>query len=263
MIKVPQTLAAETTEALNALIAESDRIRDWDSSEILTLRRAAEKLQKVDARQAFICLGSIAAICGNLEALHEHFQKALQLPDESQTKAEYFVSLANAGLYSKAHELGKWLLEPRRGFFPRTWERAVSVGLAREVWNRLSDAKRTFPELSDVDFSVVGAAAAVMQERQLSDHSIASVFDLMGEIQRTHGIMFAGSMISSLKVMRPPEDPPYLFLTISLDANVSEVQAMNRKLASLVVERLSGGAFPQGLVATFAKAFTARIRATA
>ena len=263
MIKVPQTLANETVEALNALINESDRFRDWNAAEIQTLVRAIEKLQKVDARQAFVRLGSLAAICGNVDGVLEYHRKALLLPGAPETKHEFWLSLGNAGLYGKTQEIGSWLLDPKRGFFPKVWQSAVSLGQVLEVWDRLPDAKKTYPDLSQVDFSAVENAVAVMGAHGLSDKAIVSVLDLMGEIQRAHRIMFSGELVSILRVMRPPEDPAYLYFAIPLDASVDEIHAMNRELAKLVVERLPEGAFPQGMVAAFAKAYLIELRAAA
>jgi hypothetical protein len=263
MIIVPQTLASETVEALNALINESDRFRDWNASEIQTLVRAIEKLQKVDAREAFVRLGALAAICGNVEGVLEYFRKALLLPGAPATKHEFWASLVNAGLYGKAQEIGSWLLDPKRGFFPKVWQLAVSSGQVLDVWNRLPDAKKTYPDLSQIDFSAIENAVAVMGTNGLSDQDIVSVLDLLGEIQRAHRIMFSGRLVSILKVIRPPEDPAYLYLTMPLDASVDEIHAMNRELARLVVERLPEGAFPQGMVAAFAKAYLTELRAAA
>jgi len=263
MDNVPQTLATEAVDALNALIEESDRFRDWNAPEIQTLVRTLEKLQKVDAREAFIRFGAIAAICGNVDGVFEYYKKALLLPGAPETKHEFWVSLANVGLYSKAQEIGSWLLEPKRGFFQKVWERAVAMGHVLDVWNRLSDAKKTYPDLSQVDFSTVENAAALMEARGLSDQDIVSVLDLMGEIQRAHRIMFSGRLVSILRVMRPPDDPAYLYFAIPLEVSVSEIHAMNRELARLVVERLSDGAFPQGMVASFTKAYRIELLAAA
>jgi len=263
MIIVPQTLATEVGDALNALIKESDRFRNWDDAKVQTVFRAIEKLQKVEAREAFVRFGALAAICGNVDDMVAYYHKALLLPGEVGTKHEFWVSLANAGLYSKAQEIGSWLLDPRRGFFPKVWQQAVSLGKVLEVWNRLSDARRTYPDLSQVDFSTVENAVAVMGAHGLSDQDIGSVLDLMGEIQRAHRIMFSGGLVSILRVMRPPEDPAYLYFAMPLDASVDEIHAMNRELARLVVERLPEGAFPQGMVAAFAKAYLIELRAAA
>ncbi len=263
MIIVPKTLATEVSDALNVLIKESERFRNWDDAEVQTVFLAIKKLQKVDAREAFVRFGSLAAICGNVDEMLSYFHKALLLPGEAETKHEFFASLGNAGLYSKAQEIGSWLLDPKRGFFPKVWQRAVSMGKILEVWNRLADAKKTYPDLSQVDFSNVENAVAVMGARGLSDQDIASVLDLMGEIQRKHRIMFSGGLISILKIIRPPEDPAYLYFAMPLDASVDEIHAMNRELAGLVVERLPEGAFPQGMVATFAKACPIELRAAA
>jgi len=263
MIKVPQTLSAETAGALNALISESDRFKDWNSAEIQTLVRAVEKLQKVDAREAFVRFGALAAICGDVDGVFEYYKKALLLPDVLETKHEFWTSLLNAGLYGKAQEIGSWLLDAKRGFFQKVWQQAVAAGQVLEVWNRLSDAKRTYPELSELDFSSVENAVAVMRAHGLTDSDIGSVLDLMGEIQRAHSIMFSGVFVSILRVMRPPEDPPYIYFTIQLDASVDEIHALNRELARLVVERLPEGSYPQGMVASFAKAYSVELRAAA
>ena len=262
MSQIPDTLTQEVVKTLNALIATSDRFRDWDSLEIQSLLAAIRKLQKVDARSAFVRFGGVAAICGNVEALLDYYGKALQHPDELETKHEFWVSLGNAGLYKEASQLGTWLLDPRRGFFPKIWDRAVSMGQVLETWNRLSDATKTYPGLNDLDFSLLQLAASVMTQRNLTDEEIISVFALVGEVQRAHRIMFAGPRPSYLKVMRPPEDPPYLYFTVPLAANVAEIHAMNRELTKLIVEKLPTGAFPSGMVVGFTKAH-AELRAAA
>lgn len=254
MTAAPQTLETEVGEAINALLHRSDRFRNWNDPEVQAVIRMIEKLQKVDARQAFVRFGCIAAICGNVDDIFSYYQKALRLPGEAETKHEFWASLGNAGLYSRAQEIANWLLDPRRGFFPKVWQRAVSLGNLLEVWNRLSEAKKTYPDLCQVDFSTLESAVAVMEANGLKDGDIIAVLDLAGEIQRTNRIMFAGALVSILKVMRPPEDPAYLYFTIPLDTSVEEIHAMNRHLAKLVVEKLSDGAFPQGVVASFAKA---------
>lgn len=263
MINVPQTIAIETADALNALLRESEKFRNWNDSEVQSLVRMIEKLQKVDARVAFVRFGALAAICGNVNDVFAYYDKALRLPDELETKHEYWTSLGNAGLYSKAQEIGSWLLDPKRGFFPKVWQHAVGLGQILEVWNRLPDAKKTYPELSRVDFASVESAAGIMAANGLSDQDIGLVYDLIGEIQRAHRIMYSGKLVSILKVMRPPEDPAYLYFTIPLNASVDEIHAMNRELARLVVERLPEGAFPQGMVASFAKAHPVEILAAA
>ncbi|SRR6266536_225403 len=263
MTRVPQTLADETVDALNALIDGSDRFRDWNAFEIQTLVRAIEKLRKVDAKQAFARLGALAAICGNVDGALEYYRKALLLPGEAETKHEFWVSLGNAGLYAKAREIGSWLLEPKRGFFSKVWQAAVSLGQLLEVWHCLPEAKKTYPDLSQIDFSVLEDAVGVMETHGLSDQAIVSVLDLMGEIQRAHRIMFSGKLVTILKIMRPPEDPAYLYLTIPLDIGVEEIHAMNRDLAGLVVARLPEGTFPQGMVATFSRAHLKDLRAAA
>jgi hypothetical protein len=264
MINLTQTKADETAKALNALVQESDRFRDWGTIEVRAFVRELEKLQKVDAGRAFILFGAFTAICGKVDEVSEYFSKALRLANDSHTRGEFWKSFVNVGLYGKAHEIGTWLLEPNRGFFPSFWQMAISTGQLRATWNRLSDAKKTYPEeLSQADFSMLESAIAVMDASGLDDHDVASVFDLMGEIQRTHRIMFAGQFASKLRVMRPPDDEPYLYFTIPLNASISEIHAMNRELAKLIVERLPDGAFPRGITASFSKAAPAALRSAA
>ena len=263
MINLPQTRAADITATLNALIDESDRFRDWNNHQIRALVRELEKLQKVDAKAAFVLFGSLAAICGKVDDVFDSFRKALRLPGEPDAEHEFWTSLGNIGLHSKSSEYGSSLLEPKRGFFPTIWRKAVSRGQLREVWNRLPEAMKTYPDLSKEDFSTLERSIAVMEEHDLSDEDIISVLDLMGEIQRAQGIMFSGRLVSTLQVVRPPDDAPYLYLTIQLDASVSEIHAMNRELARLVVEKCRDGAFPQGVVASFTKVETKDLRAAA
>lgn len=259
MNPVPQTLFNEIGDALNAIILQSDKFRNWEDPEIQSIVNAIDKLKKVDARAAFTRLGAVAAICGRVDDVLAYYAKARLLPDLEATKREFYTSMCNAGLYVEAYEIGNWLLDPKRGFFPALWKRAACFGQILEVVNRLADAKKTYLELSKEDFSVVDSAATVMRSRGLSDQDIGAVFGLMGVIQRKHGIMFAGYFGSVIKVVRPPEDQPYIYMTIPLDESVEFVHSMNRDLTKLVVEKLPNGAFPQGLVMSFAKAETEKL----
>jgi hypothetical protein len=263
MIKVPQTTSNEAAEAVNALIRESDRFRDWNAVEVQVLVRTMQKLQKVNATEAFIRLGSLSAITGDVDGVRDYYKKALYLSGAAEMKREFWASLGNIGLYSEAREIGSSLLDPKKGFFSKIWRLAVSMGQVLEVWDRLPEARKIYPDLAEVDFSPVERAVAVMQGRGLTDQAIVSVLDLMGETQRAHRIMFSGTLVSNLKVMCPPEDPAYLYLTMPLGASIDEVHAMNRELTGLVVRRLPEGAFPQGIVAAFAKAHPIELRAAA
>lgn len=260
---LPQTVGDEVSAEINALIAASDRLREWNSQEVRAVFRRIEQLQKVDARGAFIFFGALAAICGEIEHVSEYYRKALYLGNEAETKYEFWISMGNAALYSRAHEIGAWLLDPKRGFFLKMWKKALSLGQVRAVLGRLPEAKRTYPELTDEDFSVLENAAHVMGDTSLTDEKIAAVFDAMGEIQRTHRIMFSGRFVSELSVMRPPDEPAYLYFQIRLDTSVGEIHGMNRDLARMIVAQLPEGAFPPGMVASFAKAEPAELRAAA
>lgn len=263
MNPIPQTAGEEITTAINALIYASDRMRNWDDPEIRDLFERIRKLQKVDARDAFVRFSALAAVCGRVDDVLEYGRKALQLPGEAETKHEYWVNLGNIGLYSEAHKISSWLLEPRRHFFPRIWERAVSTGQVLGVWDRVREAKRAFSDLEQTDFSALQRAAEVMTERKLGDSQIASVFDLMGEVQRSHRTMFAGQLAATMKALRPPEEPSYLYFSMPIDASTSEIHAMNRELAALVVKKLPHGAFPDGLVTSFTRAPAVELRAAA
>jgi hypothetical protein len=261
--QVPQTISSEITRDINALIHESDEMRDWNSAEIQELFSRIGKLQKVDARAAFISFGALAGLCGDPDEVREYYRKALYLPEKDGTKFEFFTSMGNAGLYSEAQQLGSSLLDPRLGFFPKLWQMAMAMGLVRTVCRFLDDAKRLYEELRDLDFSLIEAASRVMQERQLEDKDIGMVLDIMGEVQRSRRLMFAGKRPILVKVMRPPEESPYLYLAMPLNAPIDEIHAMNREFARLVVRKLPGGAFPEGLVCSFAKGQALELRAAA
>ncbi|NGZ98672.1 MAG: hypothetical protein CV089_21585 [Nitrospira sp. WS110] len=262
MKKLPQTIGNEVVEQLNDLIGKSDRFRDWDSREIQVLRHRIRELQKVDARDAFVRFGALAALCGRVDDVREYLRKALTLPDHESTKHEFWASYCNVGLYREAQELGAWLLDPRRGFFTTLWNGCISIGLVRTVAAVHSDAMRLYrEELAHCDFSVLEEAATVMQERDLHDGDVGAALELAGEVQRAHKIMFTGELATSVKVIRPPEDLPYLYFAVQLDAPIEEIHAMNRELARLIAEKM--GAYPSGLVVSFAKALPVEMRAAA
>ena len=263
MTQVPKTLGNEIGDALNELIRQSDAFRNWNSPEIQAIAHEIEKLKKVDARRAFGLLGALSAICGRADDVSVYYSKAAYLPDLQATKLEFYLSFCNVGLYSKAREIGSWLLDPKRGFYPAYWKRAACFGQIIEVATILPDAKRTYQDLSKEDFFVVEDAASVMRIRGFGDAEISSVLELMGEVQRKHGIMFAGYFGSSIQVVRPPEDEPYLYVTIPVSKSVEFVHAMNRDLIKLIVEKMPDGIFPGGLVMSFAKAELQELREAA
>ena len=260
---IPKTTGEEIGEGVNALILDGDEFRRFDDPRVVTLWDEATKLQKADARLSFSLRGSMAAICGRIDDTHEYFRKALLHPDIESTRMEYWTALANLGLYSAASEQGTWLLEPKRHFFPAIWERAVSQGHVTEVSNRLAGAKQVFPDLSKSNFAWLEKAAAVMKESGTSDKQIFAVLDLMGEIQRIHGIMFAGRLATHARVMSPPDDPAYLHLSMPVLVNAGKLREMNSELSKLIVKRLPNGMFSPGLVASFYRAAPAALQAAA
>jgi hypothetical protein len=109
MPNIPQTINIEVCNAINALILGSDRFRDRNDDNVKAIVREIEKLKKVDPRQAFVSLGSLSAICGDVDGVVAYHRKALLLPDQAETRFEYCVSLMNAGLYSFAQEIASGL----------------------------------------------------------------------------------------------------------------------------------------------------------
>ena len=260
---VPETLAKEINDGINALILASDEFRDRADAEVVSLFDAAEKLQKVDARASFSLRGSLSAVCGDVDGVREYFRKALYQPNTESTRLEYWIALTNVGLYSEAAKEVAWLLNPRLHMFPTIWERAASSGLVLAVADLLPKARQTFPELAKADTAAIERIAQFMTERSLADAQVTELLDLMGEIQRSNRIMFAGQLISYAKVMSPPDDPPYLYVTMRVQVNHDQLHQMNRDLVRQVVQRLPGGSFPAGLVAAFQKAPAAQLRAAA
>jgi hypothetical protein len=260
---IPKTTGEEIGEGINALILGSDEFLRLDDPRVVALWDAATKLQKADARMSFSLRGTLAAICGRIGETHEYFGKALLHPDLESTRMEYWTALCNLGLYSAASEHGTWLLEPKRHFFPTIWERAASQGHVTEVFTRLADAKQGFSDLSNSDFAWLEKAAAVVRESGTSDKQIFAVLDLMGEIQRSHGIVFAGPVATHTRVMSPPDDPAYLHLSMPVAVNAGKLREMNSELSKLVVKRLPNGMFPPGIVASFHRAAPAELQAAA
>ena len=252
MNTAPKTIEQEIAEAINALLSRGDRFWDWNGVEVTEIRDKISKLQKVDSREAFAQHGALAAICGRPEDLAEFYRKARLLPNKTETDNQFWRCFSNVGQYSFAHSIGSKLLDPKLGFFPKYWERAVSGGHIREVYENWSATEKTFPDLNKEDLGVVRDAARVMIDRGLSDADIVAILDLMGEVQREHQIMFSGQHPLILRVIEESEDPSYLYAVMHIDATIDEVQAMNRKVAALVAQRL--GAFPSGLVMSFRKA---------
>jgi hypothetical protein len=248
----PATTAKELTERLNALIRTHDF---WNISDtfVAELLHEAEKLQRADARESFVLRGSVYAMCGDVEQTLHWYDKALKHPDVLATRCAMWISFGNLGLFKLAHEHGSWLLDAKRAMFANAWSRALTMGHVLETRDRLADNLRTFPELARVDFSLVHEAAEVMQIHGLTDAQLVSVLDLAGEIFREERTGFASALHDWLKIIRPPEDPPYLHFGVPVNVSPTKVAEMNKTLSRRVVERLPNGVFPPGVVVSFTK----------
>jgi hypothetical protein len=123
-------------------------------------------------------------------------------------------------------------------------------------------ARAMFRSLADEDFSDLESAVQVMHLHGLTDEALISVLALAGEVQRSYEIMFA-DLGPTVMVMTPPEEEAYLHFGISVKVGTTEVHEMNRELGRLVVERLRGGKFPSGMVASFRKVQAAQVRSAA
>ena len=253
MTPIPETIAKAVSESILALFNESDRFHDWDSPEITAIRDEITKLQKVDAQAAFKNFGSVAALCGRKEDLRQFFRKSCLLPDRRSNEFSFWLNFANAGEYAEAREIGSKLLQPKLGFFPRLWEKAVARGQIREVVDLWPVAKRTFLDLDDKDLDPVRKIDEVLRTWGITDADLIAILEILGAVQQSHRIMFSGARPLNFDVMEgDPDGPAYVYATMFIDAPIEEVQIMNRKVANAVAEKL--GAFPSGLVMAFRKA---------
>lgn len=255
---IPQTLAAKVTESLNELINQSDGFRSAESPEISSILEDIRKLQATEPAEALVRRGAIAALCADVEQLEKLYQEATA--NNSFVKQEFAVNFANAGAYRRAYEISAPLLDPKQGFFSSLWRRAMAFGYLAAISQGLPSARKMFKSLADEDFTLIDSASRAAKEHALSDEMIVSVFEIAGNIQRQHRMMFAGAG-PRLTVVKPAEESPYIQFSIPIDLPAGEIRQMNRELAHVVAERLGG--YPDGLVLTFRKSEIEKQRAAA
>ena len=99
---------APTSEKILASLAAMANEIDPNGFELKRLEREARKLLNVDAVSGYTALGAVASLRGDVEDVHAHHKRALNLSGESaETLHNYAASLTKLGEFTEALEVAR------------------------------------------------------------------------------------------------------------------------------------------------------------
>lgn len=94
----PQTQASKLIERLNALLQQEERTE----FEFAQLKRDARELLQADAFHAYIAMGIVACLEGDIPNCRDNHLKAIRIQNNALANKQYANSLCNLGLMFEA-----------------------------------------------------------------------------------------------------------------------------------------------------------------
>ena len=169
--------APKSEEVLASLAAMANEI-DPNGFELKRLEREARKLLDVDAVSGYTALGAIASLRGDVEDVHSHHKRALNLSGESaEALHNYAASLTKLGEFTEALEVARRAYA-RAPADPAVLDGVVSAsiftGHFREAcdlvskWNG-ANAERPYPPDSPVEAILSAVGRRIFTEERLQE----------------------------------------------------------------------------------------------
>ncbi len=132
----PETIGNQLIGKLNSLRTSN---QDISAFEIAAIRREAKKLLDVDAFHAYVVLGAIACVEGDIEAMIENHEKALRISyDDDLALRNYASSLGQS-----------WMIDEQVNIFERMITSNIAplfanraAAFSRELQGNYEDAKK-------------------------------------------------------------------------------------------------------------------------
>ncbi|WP_186120639.1 hypothetical protein [Burkholderia gladioli] len=230
----PQTVTNDLIDLVNRL-QESSRfyidtaLVSKDSQSWRAIKRQAEALFKVDAKQAWEIVGMLEALKGDRDAMEAAFSKSLSLGLSESNHLNLMVNRLNLGLFSAAQQVYSQVGSPEGGKFSLMIDDGLKAGAIFQAHQFVARAQDMKIEWEDKEALTgeIQEAAAILEAAGIDDSTIGRRLDLAGEILHRHRIR-PGLRRS---IMSVPGEFVGVAYRLFVPATAAEAFAMNLELA--------------------------------
>lgn len=209
----------------------------WSGNEfeIAGLAREANALMKVDAANAHMVLGGVAAARSDIEETRRHFRIALQLTEDLYTtKRNYSVALAMLAEHDEALSIVGELLQASPGD-PRLLEHAIDQAIESARFEQalgfFERLHRALPGRKNWLATAVRDVLAAISRGLFTERGIRELLRGAADIQRREGVLSAERALSS------QDEGQSFFFVRGLRAAPRRTAALNEQLADFAVGR--------------------------
>jgi hypothetical protein len=231
-LAAPASKAKEIMETLR-LMASAE---DLDDFSLRKLERDAAQLKKADAASAYMVLGAVAALRGNVEDVRRHHRASVTVSGGStDAYRNYVVSLAAVGEMDESFNVASEAYKRFPGdaaILADVIDTALWSARFREGRDLCRHWKRSFPDEPPVRGPMMTGLADAVDSGVFSEGAVQEVIRIAHDIRRASNIRL---MKNGLSVDHTEPDA-YLY-ELYVIALPEQAAALNEDLASRVVAR--------------------------
>lgn len=217
MVKA-QTTSSQLIERLNSIVGRGRHtISQFEEKQLL---REAEKLYRVDAAAGSGMLGSVYALCKNLEQSVKWHNKSLTLDNYSiESMFNYISSMSSLGSFSRAKELTYSLIERYPNNPQLVYKPLLNLGHFRK-------ALEVSETLEGEDLADL---AAVLEITTMTDEDTFEFFDVLESTITTNNLV-----VSNYNLVVTEE---VIHTTLNISCTPKEAAALNWKFSEQLARR--------------------------
>ena len=180
---------APTSEKILASLAAMANEIDPNGFELRRLEREARKLLNVDAVSGYTALGAVASVRGDVEDVHAHHKRALNLSGESaEALHNYAASLTKLGEFTEALEVARRAYA-RNPAAPTTLDRAIAAAIFTGNFREACDLGRKWndsdPKYRHAPEWVVDAICSATERGIFTEERLQEVLGIAHKVLRS------------------------------------------------------------------------------
>lgn len=235
----PATIASDVLGEIRALALSAGHYFSENAPEIRALAAAIDRLQKADAREAFLARAKLYMLCGDVDGAFGQLRKADALGFDRFAIAARAIVQINLGFVSDAQKSVAIAADPTGGYFSSYAPLVVNAGAIRTFEALLCSADKLQLEI-DQDFSrKICDAASILAEANITDSEVGKYLDVVGEIMRENKVFYLGDS-PDLFVWAKDEANRFIHFTFKLPFDSKTAERLDTDLITRFVDRFGG-----------------------
>jgi hypothetical protein len=190
----PKTIHEDLVAALNALIAQ-ERLLDKTDLRWKRIERDTAKLMKVDACLAWVTMGDLHSLAGDIAEMNTCFEKAMKIRPDELLYEHWAASFLNLGEVLAAQMLLADKCHPQRGHFSSKISLLQGVGafhLLHAGYEKASAIGMSMSAALRVDAERTAAIVSLLDEAGLTDEDIGRAIGIVVRAIVSRGYFIRG-----------------------------------------------------------------------